>query len=406
MPWLVLRYRENVFMTDRLYLDALDLCACKVLEDEPTLGVNFPYVTAPSGEWVTMPASLSAGYRGANWSHGNWFCGFWVGLLLISYLRTGDGKYLQLADQRLLLVAPRAADGNTHDIGFIFYPSAIAAHHITGNKGYGDLALRAAEQLRRRLIITPKGSYISSWGPLDDERGRRSSAIDTMANLPLLYWAGLYGRDASFVLAGEAHAIMTRNAFIRPDHSTYHAVEYDLATGERRRGFTFQGSADESCWPRGQAWAIYGYVRTAEATGRREYLDLAETLADYYLRRTGADLVPFWDFDDPNIPDAPRDSAASAIVASALLDLSALHPDEQKAARWASQARSLLTALCQHYLATEPAHRGLLRQGCYSKPHNEGVVSAVMFGDFFFAEALCSAVMPGKFRSTPKRLSA
>ncbi|MGH6704971.1 MAG: glycoside hydrolase family 88 protein [Bradyrhizobium sp.] len=393
-------------MADRLYLDALDLCARKLLEDEPTLGVNFPYITAPTGAWLTMPASVSAGYRGANWSHGNWFCGFWVGLLLISYLRTGDEKYLQLADQRMLLIAPRADDGNTHDIGFIFHPSAIAAHHITGEKRHGDLALRAAERLRRRLIMTPKGSYISSWGPLDDERGRRSSAIDTMANLPLLYWAGQYGRDASYVLAAEAHAIMTRGAFIRPDHSTYHAVEYDLATGERRRGFTFQGSADESCWPRGQAWAIYGYVRTAEATGKREYLDLAESLAEYYLRRTGPDLVPFWDFDDPNIPHAPRDSAASAIVASALLDLAALHPDAMQAARWKNEALALLTELCRHYLATEESHRGLLREGCYSRPHKEGVASAVMFGDYFFAEALCSVVMPGKLRATPTRLSA
>jgi unsaturated chondroitin disaccharide hydrolase len=147
-------------------------------------------------------------------------------------------------------------------------------------------------------------------------------------------------------------------------------------------------------------------VETAAATGKAEYLALAERLAERYLERLGADPVPFWDFDDPCIPDAPRDSAASAIVASALLDLSALHPDEQKAARWAGQARSMLTVLCRHYLATESSHRGLLRQGCYSKPHNEGVVSAVMFGDFFFAEALCSVVMPGKFRPAPKRLSA
>jgi unsaturated chondroitin disaccharide hydrolase len=393
-------------MTDRLFLDALDLCARKLLEDEPTLGVSFPYVTVPSGAWATMPASVSAGYQGGSWSHGNWFCGFWVGLLLIAYLRTGDERYLQLADQRLLLLAPRAADANTHDIGFIFYPSAIAAHHITGDKCYGDLALRAAGQLRRRLIMTPKGSYISSWGPLDDERGRRFSAIDTMANLPLLYWAGAYDGDASFVLAGEAHAIMTRNAFIRPDHSTYHGVEFDVATGERRRGFTFQGSADESCWPRGQAWAIYGYVRTAEATGKREYLELAEILADYFLRRTGPDLVPFWDFDDPAIPTAPRDSSASAIVASALLDLAALHPDEQRSAKWRGQAVDILTVLCRRYLATEPSHRGLLREGCYSKPHNEGVASAVMFGDFFFAEALCGAVMPGRLRAAPRQLGS
>jgi unsaturated chondroitin disaccharide hydrolase len=393
-------------MDHKIFLDALDLCAGKLLEDEPTLGADFPYVTSSSGAWRTLPASLSAGYRGHDWSHGNWFCGFWVGLLLISYLRTGDRKYLEIANERLLLVAPRAADGNTHDIGFIFYPSAIAAYHITGEAHYAELALRAAEQLRRRLVMTPKGSFISSWGSLDDERGRRSSAIDTMANLPLLYWAGLYARDASFILAAEAHATMTRDAFIRSDTSTYHAVEYDLATGERQRGFTFQGYADESCWPRGQAWAIYGYVRTAEATGKRAYLDLAERLADYFLTRTGPNLVPFWDFDDPAIPNAPLDTSASAIVASALLDLAALHPDQQKAERWRKQALDMLSVLCQRYLATDGAHRGLLRQGCYSKPHNEGVMSAVMFGDFFFAEALCSAVMPGKLRTVPKRMDA
>jgi unsaturated chondroitin disaccharide hydrolase len=393
-------------MAERLFVDALDLCARKLLEDEPTLGVSFPYVTAPSGAWVTMPASLSAGYRGEAWSHGNWFCGFWVGLLLIAYLRTRDERYLNLADQRLLLVAPRATDGNTHDIGFIFYPSAAAAHHITGERRYGDLALRAAQQLRRRLIMTRKGSYISSWGPLDDKRGRCSSAIDTMANLPLLYWAGNYDRDASFTLAGESHANMTRTAFIRPDCSTYHAVEYDSVTGERRRGFTFQGYADLSCWSRGQAWAIYGYVRTAEATGKRAYLDLAEILAQYYIERTGPDMIPFWDFDDPGNPDAPKDSSATAIVASALLDLAALHPEEKKAARWKAQALTMLTTLCERYLATEATHRGLLRQGCYSRPHNEGVVSAVIFGDFFFAEALCSAVMPGRLRAVPSRLAA
>jgi len=392
-------------LTSKLFLDALDLNAKKVLEDERKIGLDFPYVTTPAGAWDVLPASLSAGYRGENWSHGNWFCGFWVGLLLAAYLRTNDERYLNLAEQRLLLVAPRATDGNTHDIGFIFYPSAVAAYHVTGQARYAEVAATAAEQLRRRLIMTPKGSYISAWGSLDDERGRRSSAIDTMANLPLLYWAAKYKNDASFTLAAEAHAIMTRAAFIRHDMSTYHAVEYDLVTGERAREFTFQGFADESCWPRGQAWAIYGYTRTAEATGKLAYLDLAEQLANYFLKRTGPALVPFWDFDDPAIPDAPIDTSASAIVASALLDMAALHPDPDKAGYWRQQALDILDALCARHLASENSHRGLLRHGCYSKPHGQGVDSAVMFGDFFFVEALCSAALPGKLRAVPNRLT-
>jgi unsaturated chondroitin disaccharide hydrolase len=257
---------EDKVLTESLFLEAMDLNASKLLADEPRLGVSFPYVTLPSGAWDTLPASLSAGYQGANWSHGNWFCGFWVGLLIAAYLRTRDEKYLDLARERMLLVAPRASDGNTHDIGFIFYPSAIALYHVTGDERYADLAARAADRLRRRLIMTPRGSYISAWGPLEDARGRRSSAIDTMANLPLLYWAAKYKNDASFTLAGEAHAMMTRQAFIRPDNSTYHAVEYDIATGERARGFTFQGYADSSCWPRGQAWAISDLLMSPSST--------------------------------------------------------------------------------------------------------------------------------------------
>ena len=149
--------------------------------------------------------------------------------------------------------------------------SGVARSHYSTSPAiqrYAALALRAADRLRARLITTRKGAYIASWGPLADLRGRKSSAIDTMANLPLLYWAADQADDGSFRLAAEAHAQMTRAAFVRADFSTYHAVEYDLASGERTRGFTFQGAFDESCWPRGQAWAIYGFSATARATGK------------------------------------------------------------------------------------------------------------------------------------------
>jgi len=198
---------------------------------------------------------------------------------------------------------------------------------------------------------------------------------------------------------------MTRDAFIRPDDSTYHAVEYDVATGERRRGHTFQGAADESFWSRGQAWAIYGFAASARATGKLEYLDLAARLAQRFLSCLDDSLIPFWDFDDPEIPEAPRDTSAGAIVAAALLDMAALHPDPAVGADWAERAFALLEALCGEPLAREPGHRGLLKHGCYSKPHGDGVDSAVLFGDYYFVEALCGVLQPGRFRAQPARLS-
>ena len=386
--------------------EALDLLVTKSAEDETSIGVEFPYVTDPQGTWKLMPASLSAGYSGDSWSHGNWFCGFWVGLLLAAFLWSDDKRFLIWARERMNLVVPRCEDGNTHDIGFIFYSSALPMYHMTGEEEYACAALRAADRLRARLIPTHAGAYLSSWGPLSDDRGRRSSAIDTMANLPLLYWAADYADDGSYRVAAECHARLTRQNFIRADYSTYHAVEYDLPSGTRKRGYTFQGYADESCWSRGQGWAIYGFAASAKATGNPVYLTVAEALAGYYLKRLaeGDAGVPFWDFDDPKIPRALRDSATAAVVASAMLDMAAIHPDPLQGRRWQSSALEMLRELCRDYLARESGHRGLLKHGCYSKPHQEGTDSAVLFGDFYFVEALCKVLLPGKFLPAAERL--
>ena len=391
----------------KLFSRILDQMAKKVVEDEPTLGVEFPHVTAPDGSWICMPASLSAGYTGKSWSHGNWLCGFWVGLLFASYLQTKDEKYLVWARERMRLVAQRAEDPNTHDIGFIFDSSAIPGYHITGDRWYADIALRAADKLRARLVTTRRGAYLASWGPMSDPRGRCSSAIDTMANLSLLYWAANHSGDGSYRLAADAHAAMTAQAFIRTDDSTYHAVEYDETTGERLRGYTFQGASDESAWSRGQAWAIYGYAHSARETGKREYLDLAERLATYYMKRLDGRIVPPWDFDATGADANIKDTAAAAAVSSALLELGRIHPNLDTGAKWTDRGLAMLEGLCRNEFAHEASHRGLLKHSCYSKPHNEGVDGATMFGDFFFVEALCRVALPGGLRSlTPMRVPA
>lgn len=383
---------------EEIFSRTLARIAQKVADDERTIGVEFPQLTARDGSWVTLPASLSAGYHGQAWSHGNWFCGFWVGLLCASYLRTEDRKYLGWMRERMQLVAQRADDPNTHDIGFIFDSSAIPAFHVTGDGWYADLAVRAANRLRARLVNTRAGSYIASWGPLSDARARCSSAIDTMANLPLLYWAAKHTGDGSYHLAAEAHAQMTAKGFIRENGSTYHAVEYDTVTGQRLRGYTFQGFADESHWSRGQGWAIYGYVISARETGKVEYIELAERLADCYLQRLEGRRIPPYDFDATGEDAKVLDSAAAAVVASALIELGRIHADAAKAKAWSIRGCDMLQALCEDAFASEDSYRGALKHSCYSRPHREGVDSATMFGDFFFVEALCRVALPGALR--------
>ena len=388
-----------------LFREALDLIALKTLADETRIGAAFPYVTRPDGSWDTMSAGISAGYDGDAWSHGNWFCGFWVGMLLTGYLHTGDERYLGLARDRMVLVAERAGDGNTHDIGFIFLSSAVPLHRLTGEERYRAIAIRAADRLRARLVVTEAGAYVSSWGPMGDPRGRASSAIDTMANIPLLLWAATETGDASYRLAAEAHADMTMAAFRRADDSLYHAVEYDTRTGKRRRGYTFQGAHDESFWSRGTGWAVIGLTAVAESSGQVRHLEDAIALSNAWFTRLGDRIVPPYDFDATG--DAvPEDSAASAIMAAGLLDLAALHPDEATARLWRDKAMTLLEGLCRDYLAREEAHRGILKHGCYSQPHNVGPDAAVMFGDYFFAEALARVAFPGRLVPALGRLGA
>nr|AIA87434.1 CAZy families GH88 protein [uncultured Bacteroides sp.] len=58
-----------------------------------------------------------------------------------------------------------------------------------------------------------------------------------------------------------------------------------------------------------------------------KYLDFVQKVADVYLKRLPSDYVPYWDFDAPDIPKAPRDASAACIVASALLELSTDLPE-------------------------------------------------------------------------------
>lgn len=104
---------------------------------------------------------------------------------------------------------------------------------------------------------------------------------------------------------------------IRADNSTFHVVDFDRTLGSAKQRFTNQGYSDESCWSRGQAWAIAGYAQTYGWTKDSKFLAVSQLLADYFIEHLPDDGVPYWDFDAP-IP-GPRDTSGALAAAYGML---------------------------------------------------------------------------------------
>jgi unsaturated chondroitin disaccharide hydrolase len=106
--------------------------------------------------------------------------------------------------------------------------------------------------------------------------------------------------------------------------------------------------------------------------------------------------VPPWDFDAPADSRALVDTSAAAIAASGLLQLAGLAEDPLKGALYARTARHTLAALCEQYLAaSDPAWEGILKGGVYHLHKGLGVNESVMWGEYFFVEALDRALREG-----------
>jgi unsaturated chondroitin disaccharide hydrolase len=351
---------------------------------------QFPHVT-DNARWRTWRADVYAGWEGEQWSHGNWTCGFWVGLLWFAFLRTRDDRFYDWACHFGELVAPRMHDQNTHDIGYVFYPSFALGYWITDSDALKTPAIEAARTLLKRY--NRQGRYLQAWGPLDHPLARRSTAIDTMMNLPLLWWATKTTGDPQFAEVAKAHAETSAKYYLRPDGSTYHTYSFDPETGAGIEGGTYQGASSESAWSRGIAWGIYGWTLAYREHGNPTFLDAAQLAARYFVSGLPADLVPPWDFADRR-EAPPVDSSATAICANAFLELGNIHPDRLERSYYRALAEAMMASLCSRYSSRHhETEEGILLHSAYSVPHNDGVDSAVMWGDWFFVRALADMTL-------------
>jgi len=323
----------------------------------------------------------------------HWLAGFWTGLLWLAYAESGRAELRHKAEALLTTFEDRLDRQIhiTHDLGFLFTLSARAQWQLTGDPRARDLALRAALELSQRYH--PSGEYIQAWGPVGDPQDGGRMIIDTMLNLPLLFWASRELNQPDLHEIAEKHARTAARFLLRPDASSYHTFLFDPASGQPLRPQTHQGYADESLWARGQGWVIYGFAVASEWCQSADFRDLAVRAAARFMAELPADYIPTWDLRLP--PDAPAypDTSASAIAAAGMFRLAKRVPEVQ-ASRLRADAQRLLDALLEHKLETDAGAQGLLRGGTYHAHKGWGVDAYFICGDYFFLEALFHATAP------------
>lgn len=325
-----------------------------------------------------------------------WTTSFWPGMLWLVYELTGDEVYRHAAEYHVQSFArriERSVDLDTHDLGFLYTLACVAPWRLTHNVQARQTAVQAAEYLMTRFL-EPAG-IIQAWGDLNDPHQRGRTIIDSLMNLPLLYWASEITDDPRFAQAAYRHATQLRDHIIRPDNTTYHTFYWDVETGVPLGGRTEQGYADGSCWARGQAWGIYGFTLSYRYTTDKTFLIAAQRCADYFLDHLPADRVPYWDMIYIDGSNEERDSSAAAIAACGLLELVRWLSAGTRQQRYQAAAEAILASLVTNYSAcTHPKSNALLLHGVYDKPKSIGVDEGNLWGDYFYLEALTRALKP------------
>lgn len=317
-----------------------------------------------------------------------WTSGFYPGSLWYLYEHTGDEFFRNEAHTRTMRIEPIQFRTDDHDVGFQLFCSFGNGYRLTENEAYVPILANGARSLATRF--NPAVGSLKSWD-FGRDRWDFPVIIDNMMNLELLFWVADYVGEQNLHDLSVEHAYTSLINHYREDFSSYHVVDFDSETGEVIKRMTHQGLADESAWARGQAWGLYGFVMSYRKTQNSDFLDHAVAIAEFLLNHPNMpeDHVPFWDFDDPAIPDTYRDASSASIMASALLELSTMVEGSQ-AEKYFGAAELMLSSLSQ-----EPYLAGLGENGNFILKHSVGNLNRMSevdvpltYADYYFIEAL------------------
>ena len=327
-------------------------------------------------------------HAGPAWTH--WCDGFLPGMmwLFVRHLGSGNAESEYWTEQAIRYskpLEPRKNDRDVHDLGFIFFSTYYRWYRMTRDPAIREVVIQAGRTLAKRF--NENGQYLRSFVAED------SIFIDIMMNVGIIFYAAREINDKRLRDVAVRHCITTRRYLVRGDGSTAHEGIFNLETGEFLRQSTQQGFRGDSCWSRGLTWSLYGFTTSYEYSRDPRFLHTAEACADYYITHTPADGVPPWDYNAPPENRSLVDSSAAAIAAAGLLRLCRHIGDPMKGHFYWSTAIHILRTLCTDYLAaSDRAWGGVLKGGVYHLHKSLGVDESVMWGEYFFTEALEEAL--------------
>jgi len=348
-----------------------------------TASVQLTRQVEEMGDRVGFPRSIRADTLRLDNIY-DWTSGFFPGSLWYMYELTENNFFKDEASKFTSYLHDIRYYKGTHDLGFMIYCSYGNELRLTGDTATVPVMIQTADNLISRFNDVTQ--TIRSW---DFGEWQYPVIIDNMMNLELLFWASEYTNNPKYKDIAVKHANTTLKHHFRNDMSSYHVINYDTITGNVISKGTFQGYSDESHWARGQAWGLYGYTVCYRYTKDEKYLKAAEEIARFIMDNVKTDdLIPYWDYMAPDIPDTPRDASAAAITCSALLELSKY--STQHATAYYNYAETILKNLSgEKYLAKTGDNFGfVLTHSVGHLPANSEIDTPINYTDYYYLESL------------------
>lgn len=350
----------------------LDWICTQVEKNMAIFGEQFPSACTTEGQYRIKP-------------NDDWTNGFWTGMLWICYQYSGKELFRLAAEKNCNSFKQRIDEDfvlDHHDIGFLYTPSLVAQYKITNNQEARLYALKAAEKLLGRY--QQKGQFIQAWGQLDDDSEYRF-IVDSLINLPLLYWASVETNDPKYRAIADKHYATVMRYGIRDDNSTHHTFYFERATGAPLGGKTAQGFSDNSCWARGQSWVILGSVLNNKYQNMDTNYQIFERVYKKYFNALPKDYIPYWDLIFDQNSNQYHDASTAPIVVTALLE----RKHQLAISDYDQHINKMVDSLIDKYSSKYNSQsQGLLDYGVYAYHGFKGINESNLWGDYFYLEAL------------------